>query len=368
MRRFARFAVAILLLASLAPAGMFTYTLEKVANPTSDQADAYARIEKAMDSAVGYYNAYTNLQRHLQVQYEPSVATADGGGSNIRFGSSRTYMVVITAMHEIAHTLGVGTTTQYAAYVSNGLFTGPLATAALRQIEKNDTVHLHADQQHIWPYGLNYASEVKSTADLVSHCKIIDALYKDLYHESVYLEGRVRNVSTKQCITLSASVPAMGSCTDTASFARIVAVGETNPVYRMELGGKVLEAPGQSIQAGLSLGVYDWNGGANQEFKIEGSPLSSVRAYRLKMVQSGLYLHPVGTSVVQDAATGSGFDWELIKGSVAATGLQIQSRTKIGAEGARLDALGRRLPSRGARSPFATIGSFAMPESTSDGY
>ena len=367
--RILRPVALVLMWSSWVAAGNFTYTLETVANPTADQTDAYQKIRQAMDSAVGYYDTYTSIRKSLTVQYDPSVATADAGsGGTIRFGSGRSYMVVITAMHEIAHTLGVGTTTQYAAYVSNGLFTGPLATAALRQIEKNDTVHLHADQQHIWPYGLNYASEVKSTADLVSHCKIIDALYKDLYHESVYLEGRVRNVSTKQCITLSASVPAMGSCTDTASFARIVAVGETNPVYRMELGGKVLEAPGQSIQAGLSLGVYDWNGGANQEFKIEGSPLSSVRAYRLKMVQSGLYLHPVGTSVVQDAATGSGFDWELIKGSVAATGLQIQSRTKIGAEGARLDALGRRLPSRGARSPFATIGSFAMPESTSDGY
>jgi hypothetical protein len=363
MRRHARFVLVVLLFASLAQAGTFTYTLEKVDNPSTDQVDAYARIQKAMDSAVGYYDTYTDIRRHLTVQYDPSVATADGGGSNIRFGSSRTYMVVITAMHEIAHTVGVGTTTQYAAYVSNGLFTGPLATAALRQIEKDDTVHLHADQQHIWPYGLNYASEVKSTADLVSHCKIIDALYKDLFHETTYLEGRVRNVQSKQCLSLSGTALAMGSCTDTTSFVRIVSIGETNPVYRLELGDRVLDVSGQSTKAGVAVGTYTWNAGTNQEFAIEGSPLSSVRANRLKMVHSDLYLHPAGTAVVQDAmTTGSGFDWELIKGSVAATGLQDHTRAKIVSDAPRVDALGRRLPSRGTRSPIATIGSIATPK------
>lgn len=363
MRPSTRFALSALLLPSLVLAGSFTYTLEKVANPTADQTDAYARIQKAMDSAVGYYDAYTSIRRHLNVQYEPSVPTADGGGTNIRFGSSRTYMVVITAMHEISHTLGVGTTTQYAAYLANGLFNGPLATAALRQIERNDTVHLHGDRQHIWPYGLNYASEVKSTADLVNHCKIVDALYKDLFHEAVYLEGRVRNVASQQCMSLAGTALTMGPCTDTASFVRLVAVGETNPVYRLELGGRVLDATSQSTAAGLAMGTYTWNGGAHQEFRIEGSPLSSVKAYRLKMVHSGLYLHPVGGSVVQDAMTaGTGFDWELVKGSVAATGLVAPSRRPASLEGERIDPLGRRHLAIPGGSPVGSMGTFKPPE------
>lgn len=363
MRPATRIVVAAILSASLATAGTFTYTLAKVANPSADQLDAYTRIQKAMDSAVGYYNAYTDIRRHLTVQYEPSVATADGGGNNIRFGSSRSYMVVITAMHEISHTLGVGTTTQYAALVSNGIVNAPQATAALRKIEKNDTVRLRGDKTHIWPYGLNYASEVKSTADLVNHCKIMDGLYKDMFHEAVYLEGRVRNVSSKQCITRAGSALAMGSCTDTASFVRIVGIGETNIVYRLELGDKVLDAPSQSVAAGLAMGLYAWNGGAHQQFRIEGSPLSSVKANRLKMVHSNLYLHPVGTTVAQDGMTaGTAVDWELIKGSVASTGLAEHPRSVTRPDDQRVDPLGRRQPSSSQSRPFSTIGTFATPE------
>lgn len=363
MRPATRIAIAVALSSSLTAAGAFTYTLAKAANPTADQLDAYARIQKAMDSAVGYYNAYTDIRRHLTVQYEPSVATADGGGNNIRFGSSPSYMVVITAMHEISHTLGVGTTTQYASYMSNGIFTGPLATAALRKIEKNDTVRLRGDKTHIWPYGLNYASEVKSTADLVNHCKIMDGLYKDLFHEAVYLEGRVRNVSTKQCVTRAGNALEMGSCTDTASFVRIVAIGATNPVYRLELGDKVLDAPSQSASAELAMGLYGWNGGAHQTFRIEGSPLSSVKASRLRMIHSDLYLHPVGATVVQDGmSAGTAFDWELVKGSVASTGLIERPRSVSGGNVRRIDPLGRRQASSPETRPFSTIGSFATPE------
>ena len=39
---------------------------------------------------------------------------------------------------------------------------------------------VHGDSQHFWPYGLNYASEVKSDADLVGHCKMVVALRRDL--------------------------------------------------------------------------------------------------------------------------------------------------------------------------------------------
>ena len=343
--RILRPVALVLMWSSWVAAGNFTYTLETVANPTADQTDAYQKIRQAMDSAVGYYDTYTSIRKSLTVQYDPSVATADAGsGGTIRFGSGRSYMVVITAMHEIAHTVGVGTTTQYEAYVSNGIFTGPLATAALRAIEGNDTVHLHCDSQHIWPYGLNYATEVKSTADLVDHCKIVDALYKDLYHESTYLEGRIRNVATKTCISLSGTALVLGSCTDTASFVRIVAMGDATKVYRLELGGRVLDISGQSKAAGVAAGTYDWNGGTNQEFTIEPTPLSSVPSSYLKMVHSGLYLQSSGTAVVQDVSTTSinNRAWELIPGALVPAGVGARAPSTVGREPDRFDALGRR--------------------------
>jgi hypothetical protein len=39
---------------------------------------------------------------------------------------------------------------------------------------------VNADTQHFWPYGLNYTSEVKSNDDLVSHCKMVSAILKDM--------------------------------------------------------------------------------------------------------------------------------------------------------------------------------------------
>ena len=188
------------LVAAATATGHFTYTLQKAASPTPDQLDAYERIEAAMDSALGYYNTLTTLGEALRVQYDSSVATADASfGGPIRFGSTRTYMYVGTAMHEMAHTLGSGTTPEYEALVSNGVFTGAHATATLRSITKDSTAVLHCDTQHFWPYGLNYESEVTSDTDLIDHCKIVQALVQDLFHDSLVFQGRIRSKSTGQC-------------------------------------------------------------------------------------------------------------------------------------------------------------------------
>lgn len=160
--------------------GKVTYTLVKASSPTADQLAAYEAITAAMDKAISYYNQYTSIVLNLRVQYEPSVSTADGNiNGNIRFGKKE-YMNHITAMHEIAHTAGVGTTNQYRSLIVNGVFTGTNATNQLRAITGNSQDVLKGDSQHFWPYGLNYTSEVKSNDDLINHCKIVNALRKDL--------------------------------------------------------------------------------------------------------------------------------------------------------------------------------------------
>ncbi len=160
--------------------GNVTYTLIKAANPTADQLDAYAKITEAMDSAIKYYNENTTIKKSINVYYEPSVSTADGNiNGTIRFGSNRSYMVTATAMHEIAHTVGVGTSSKWKTLIVNGVYQGSNATAELGKITgKSDSV-LKGDTQHFWPYGLNYASEVKSEADLINHCRIVEAMKKD---------------------------------------------------------------------------------------------------------------------------------------------------------------------------------------------
>lgn len=160
--------------------GHITYTLTKAANPTADQVDSYTRITAAMDQAVATYNCYANVTKALNVSYVPSVPTADANiNGSIRFGAKST-MQKITAMHELSHTLGVGTSSAWSPRISGGIWTGSAAPAELRKLTGDQAASLHADRQHFWPYGLNYTSEVKSDADLVIHCKIVMALRKDL--------------------------------------------------------------------------------------------------------------------------------------------------------------------------------------------
>jgi hypothetical protein len=162
------------------PTGHVTYTLAKAATPTPAEQSAYDAITCAMDGAVAYYNCNTTITKQLKVSYDTSVATADGNfNGSIRFGGT-SYMECVTGMHEIAHTVGIGTSPDWSTYSVNGVFTGANAIAQLRAITGNPSDVLHSDTQHFWPYGLNYTSEAKSTADLVDHCLMVTAIRQDL--------------------------------------------------------------------------------------------------------------------------------------------------------------------------------------------
>lgn len=159
--------------------GNVTYTLARSANPNADEQEAYGLITTAMDTAVKNYNCYTNLSRQLQVSYNPGVATADGNTNGaIRFGS-RASMHHVTAMHEIAHTFGVGFA-KFKSLIQNGVFTGQLTTAKAREISGDPSVQIKSDGTHFWPYGLNYVSEGRTQQDLIDHCRIVQAIVQDL--------------------------------------------------------------------------------------------------------------------------------------------------------------------------------------------
>jgi hypothetical protein len=165
---------------SCTPTGHVTYTLAKAPNPTQTEQSAYDAITCAMEGAVAYYNCNTAITKQLNVSFVPSVQTADGNiNGSIRFGNTSD-MQCVTAMHEIAHTVGVGQASNWGSFATNGTFTGTNATAELRAITGNATDVLHCDSQHFWPYGLNYVTEAHSTDDLVDHCRIVTAIRKDL--------------------------------------------------------------------------------------------------------------------------------------------------------------------------------------------
>jgi hypothetical protein len=160
--------------------GRVTYNLSRASSPTADQTDAYNRITTAMDKAVAVYNCYTTLADAIPVEYNPGVPTADGSYNGaIRFGS-RASMVQATATHETAHTFGVGTVTAWKSHVSDNHWTGDNAINELRAITGNSAAVLSADGQHFWPYGLNQATEAKSSDEYVNHIRIVLAMRRDM--------------------------------------------------------------------------------------------------------------------------------------------------------------------------------------------
>lgn len=156
--------------------GQLTWTLTSTGVP----ADVSARITTAMNDACARYNAGGNWPaRTLTVEYNTGVATADGSTSgNIHFGPTASYQGVRTAMHEIAHTYGVGISSGFYAKVdASSNFTGTNALAVLATFDGAGAV-LHTGGSHIWPYGLNYDTEW-SEANAYRHVKIIWAMRAD---------------------------------------------------------------------------------------------------------------------------------------------------------------------------------------------
>jgi hypothetical protein len=158
-----------------------TWYLVRVSNPTADQTDAYNRITAAMNAAVTMYNQQTTYcSGNLRVEYNTGVPTADGNvNGTIRFGANRSYMNQRTAMHEIAHTQGVGTTSRWNQLVVNGKYTGAYGLAMLRSfVGESPTATLSADGHSFWPYGLNYNNEW-TTVNGQRNARLVGAFQRD---------------------------------------------------------------------------------------------------------------------------------------------------------------------------------------------
>ena len=139
-------------------------------------ADKKARIVAAMDEAVALYNATGIFDKQIVASYNAETPTADGNfNGNIRFGGQ---IGSRTALHEIGHILGVGTVPNWQGFIVDGQWTGANALAQLREFDGPGAV-LHADRQHFWPYGLNFANEDVPGARR-RHVLMVAALRADL--------------------------------------------------------------------------------------------------------------------------------------------------------------------------------------------
>lgn len=156
--------------------------------------DVVELLTSAMDGATYYYNCYADLEKQLTINYDPGVPTAQGNVDGwISFGNSRSYMVVATAMHEVAHTLGVGYS-PWIELMQDSIWRGPAVVEFMTNlsVEQRDPdmysqrSYITGDLQHFWPYGLNQASEHQSEWSLINHVRIVAAMQLD---KQAYLAG-----------------------------------------------------------------------------------------------------------------------------------------------------------------------------------
>ena len=317
--------ISLFFLLSSAFAGNVEYHLNKSANPTQDEQEAYKLITAAMDSAVFLYNKYSDLSKHIEVYYSTGVPTAEASSNgDLRFGKDRNYMFVGTAMHEMAHTMGMGTTSDYQRMFKDGVFQGEKAQKVIKEIDGPDAV-LKGDSQHFWPYGLNYKSEVHSEQDLINHVKVVNAMYQDIFKEAFYMQGRVKSLlDEKTCMGITSSnALELMNCTDSATFVKIYSVGENPVTYRIQLGNRVVDIPNESTAEGVVASTYGYNGGAHQRYVFEkaGAPRANMsNVYFFKNAKSGLYLQAVGKNVVQNKRVSSAssipqsdFIWQIVE-------------------------------------------------------
>uniref|UniRef100_UPI003F4946AE RICIN domain-containing protein n=1 Tax=Paenarthrobacter nicotinovorans TaxID=29320 RepID=UPI003F4946AE len=153
-----------------------TYNLQRSQNPTADELDAYTRITDAMDRAVARYNRLNNIDRVLTVSYVPGVTTADATiYGNIRFGSDRAYMQEGTALHEMSHTVGIGTSWMFDNNCQNNSWASALG---LLRSWDGPNATINCGGGHIWPYGLNYSNEYNEQ-NFERHTKLVQAMLSD---------------------------------------------------------------------------------------------------------------------------------------------------------------------------------------------
>ena len=138
--------------------------------------DRRKRITEAMDAAVEFYNKNGVFKKELTANNSPGTPTADANFNGwINFGGSIGKRV---ALHEIGHTLGIGTHSNWQANIKDGKWTGKHALEQLREFDGKDAV-LSADRMHFWPYGLNFDNESSKENDL-RHVLMVAAMRKDM--------------------------------------------------------------------------------------------------------------------------------------------------------------------------------------------
>ncbi|MCC4213181.1 hypothetical protein [Leeuwenhoekiella parthenopeia] len=136
--------------------GDFTFTI----NGYDENSPVFTRLKNAIEKVQYYYNNFTSIKKHVWVNYVPGVPTADANFEGwIRFGSNQSYQQTGTALHEVAHTVGVGTHSKWNELLKGGIYQGSRANQILKLLTQDEDTAIKGDGLHFWPFGINGAHE-----------------------------------------------------------------------------------------------------------------------------------------------------------------------------------------------------------------
>ncbi len=152
-------------------------------------AAANARITNALNSACHYFNNMCYTTRHFNVGYSAGTPTADCNYQAqpwINIGAQESYQRTGTFMHEMQHGMGLQNySTQWnknnlRSGNGTGQWTGDRVTEALHFWDNITTTVLKGDAIHMWPYGINGASEDNLSVELyLANAMLCQALGED---------------------------------------------------------------------------------------------------------------------------------------------------------------------------------------------
>lgn len=169
------------------PQGNESYYLN--GSPESWGPDNYSRVKSAVEGGIYYHNNYTSIRNHNYfVNVNSGTPTAEGGyGGYMQFGTSPGYQRTGTAMHEMAHTIGVGQhymwygpNSPLRQYGGSGGWLGDRTNNVLKFLNNDPYAQLQGDAVHFWPYGINGAFEDNGSDFLYcANALIVEGLGED---------------------------------------------------------------------------------------------------------------------------------------------------------------------------------------------
>ena len=156
---------------------------------------ANTRINNALTQACNIFSNLTSIKKKFSVGYSAGTQTADCNYRDdpwINMGPNSSYQRTGTIMHEMQHGLGViSYSTQWSGSIlrsgnGTGEWLGDQVSAFLDFWDNTTGSRLKGDTQHMWPYGVNGASEDNGTLTLYyANAMIGQALGEDgLEHRS----------------------------------------------------------------------------------------------------------------------------------------------------------------------------------------